>query len=194
MTKIMYIKPADTKGYLTLGCVRDGEKIRLTVDEETYGEIGSPLRSDVLEGENEKLALAASERYGTLLSALRILSYADNSEDALCRKLSMRGYSREAARETAREMVRLGYLDEKRQLRTVVAALANGKLYGPRKILAYAAGKGYKSENVRDVLRDLTEDGTVDFEHNLTLVYEKKGNGEPLTAEERQKWKYRYGY
>ncbi len=194
MLKIVTIKPADTKGYLTLGCLKDEEKIRLTVDEETYLQIGEPRRSDVLEGENEKAALTASERYGTMLCALRILSFADNSEGALCRKLCEKGYSKTTARETAQEMVRLGYLDEKRQLQTIVKTLANGKLYGPKKIFAYALNKGYRSENVKAVLRELTENKTVDFKENLSILIEKRGKGETLPPDEYGKIKYRYGY
>lgn len=193
MIQISYLKDGGTPGYLTLGILSDGEKLRLTVDEETYAAVGAPLRGDTLSADSLAILREASERYGVVLSALHILGYGDNSERTLIRKLRDKGFSRAAAEFAAEEMVRLGYLDEERQARRLVLSGA-AKLYGQRRVLAACVAKGYKADTVRRAMAKCVREGEIDWQKNLSLLYEKKSAGGSLTPDEKNALKYKYGY
>lgn len=194
MVHVLWLKPSDIRGYLRLGCQLGEEKAVLTVSEEVYREIGSPLRGAPLSEENFAYAKEASDRVEALRAALRLLGYADNSARTLTAKLLRRGYSPSVARAAVEEVIRLGYLDEDRQISLAVLREANEKLHGPRRIVAALAAKGYDSRATSRILRSLIDAGEIDLSKNLSLLYKKKSTHGDLTEEERRKWKYQYGY
>ena len=191
MTVVSFLKEAGTKGYLTLGILRDGEKRILTVSEEAFADAGSPLRGEELDEETFRFLSEEGERYAVVLRALRILSYADNSERSLTDKLRRAGFSADAAQNAAEEMVRLGYLNEERQLERLIAAEANGKLSGPRRVCAALAAKGYPAAKIRAVLRRLTDSGEIDFSENFSRLLQKE---HAETEEDIRKIRFRHGY
>lgn len=192
--KIISVKGGRSEGYLSLSIeISDGEKERLTVSESDFLEAGSPMRGDCL-GTREYLLLKSSdEYYRARLSALRSLSLRDNNEKTLIRKLTVKGISREIAEAVAREMTSLGYINEEKQLLSLIKREANTNLSGPRKIRGKLIAKGYHSSDIASAMQALAEGGEVDFERSaLLLVAKKLTRG--ATDEEKKALLYKNGY
>lgn len=190
--KILYVRPARSKGYLKIGILIDDEEVRLFVSEREYSEAGEPMSSDNLTRDTYELLCLADMRYRAKLKALRVLEYADNSEYRLLQKLLHSKIDRDVAEETVEEMVRLGYLSDTRQLRRIIENEANRRLIGPHLIIPKLISKGYKRKDISLVLSELLEDGTVDFEKSKEALIEKKCEG--LSEEETKKILYKNGY
>ena len=139
--QVSYIRAARSRGYLSLG-IEDGTDVhRLTVSESDYARCGSPMQGDVIDGRAYDLFTFSDECYRATLTALRILSFADNSERSLMMKLVQKGISREVAEGAVQEMVRLGYVNEREQLTRLVTREA-AALRGPLRIVAKLSSKG----------------------------------------------------
>ena len=192
--KVISVKGGRSEGYLSLSIENsDGEKERFTVSESDFFEAGSPMRGDCL-GMREYLLLKSSdEYYRARLSALRSLSLRDNNEKALIRKLTVKGISRETAEAVAREMTSLGYINEEKQLLSLIKREANTNLSGPRKIRGKLMAKGYRSSDISSAMEALTESGEVDFEHSAVLLVAKKLT-RGATEEEKKALLYKNGY
>ncbi len=189
--KVIYIRDSSNRGYLRIG-LSDGEKkLEYTVSEKEYRELGSPLTGDVF-FDTEKLS-ECDMRYRAKLYALRILSFGDNSEQALKRKLIARSISPKIAMEIAAEMVRLGYVDEHRQLHRLIEVEANLRLSGRDKLFPKLISKGFSRDKIESVLDNLISHGIVDFEKNKRILIEKK-LGADASDEEVRKLLYKFGY
>ena len=170
--KVIYIRASSSKGYLRLG-LSDGEKKNeYTVSESDYRDNGSPLVGDEIF--DVEALLLSDMRYKARLCALRILSFGDNSESTLKRKLLARSISPQIASEICSEMVGLGYLDESRQLAKLIENEANVRLSGKRLIYRRLSAKGYSREATERVLSELISQGTVDFESSKRKLIDKK--------------------
>lgn len=192
--KVIYIRPAKSSGYLSVGIMTDEEEKRaFVVSEEDYAEAGAPMTADELSPSAYTLIAASDERYRARMAALRILSYADNNERSLIRKLVGKGISYATAEDVAHEMVGRGYINEQKQLMRLVAYEANTALSGPRKIRAKLSLKGYKTADIECAMDELTSSGEVDFERSAAALREKKLT-RGATEEEIKKLLYKYGY
>ena len=125
--------------------------------------------------------------------ALNILAYADNNKKNLAVKLYRAGFDREIVNTVCEKMVRLGYINESRQLERLVLSEANIKLRGPGRIIAALVAKGYSSSDIREALDTLTESGEIDFSLNARLLIEKK-LGNNIDEDEVKKILYKNGY
>ena len=188
------VRPARSRGYLTVTLVtEDGERESLTVSEEDYSTAGSPMARDEV-GTRECLILKSSdEYYRARLPALRMLSYGDNNRAAIVRKLAAKGIGYECADDVAREMTSLGYIDEKKQLLTVIAREANVNLSGPRKIRAKLLAKGFKAADITSVIDELMASGEIDFERSAERLMAKK-LARGATDDEKKSLLYKNGY
>ena len=192
--KVVNVRPAKSDGYIMLTVLDgSGEKKRLTVSEEDYAESGMPMANDTPSQRDALVLLSSDERYRARLFALRILSYSDNNEKTLVRKLISRGIGAECASDVAREMVSVGYINEQRQLMRLVAYEANTALSGPRKIRAKLRSRGYSATDIDLAIENLTHSGEIDFERSSGQLVEKKLT-RGATDEEIKKLLYRYGY
>lgn len=192
--KVIFVRPSRSRGYITVGVSgREGEKKSLTVSEADYADIGAPMTGDELSFADYTCAASSDERYRARIAALRILSYADNNERTLLRKLTAHGISRTVAEQTAREMAGHGYIDEHRQLLRLVEREANTALSGPRKIRAKLASKGYRTEDIDAATDELVNEGTVDFDRSAELLKAKKLT-RGATEEEIKQLLYKNGY
>ena len=162
--KVAYIRPSNTKGYLRIGISRDADDLSLTVSEREYSEAGSPLIADALDEYALSVLLLSDERYRARSKALRVLSYGDNSEGVLMRKLAMAGISRDIAEETVREMVSRGYVNSHRQLEKLITNEVNLKNSGPLKLIPKLISKGYKKSEITEVIEELESSGKIDFD------------------------------
>ena len=189
---VISVKPADKKGSavkieLSLG----GEKRIYTVSEGTYREIGCPLSAETIDSVALGIIDGEDRRRRAMKKALNILAYADNNSKNLYRKLLTAGFSREEASITVKECIRLGYIDEERQLERLIIGLWERDLLGPARIYAKLCSKGYNPSQVSEVMNRLREAGEIDFTESRRRLIEKK---RPETYEERQKLLYKYGY
>ncbi len=193
MKKIEYIRPAKSKGYITLG-VRDGERfISLTVSECVYADIGAPSVGDFADGGELSVLTAEDEFYRARIKAMNILAYRDNSRLSLVNKLALAGFKRETALAVADEMIERGYINEKRQLLRLVSDAVNINLMGKRKLLPKLMSKGYSRAAIEEAIDTLCECGEIDFEKSKKLLIKKKLGDSP-EREEIKKLLYKSGY
>lgn len=168
-----------------------GEKKSLTVDAAVYRELGSPEGDTEISEAVYTELISADEYYRATVSALRSLSYSDNSKRRLYEKLRKRGISAGVAHSVVCDMILLGYLDEEKQLRTLVLRLANDSLFGQYRIVAKLSSVGYSPSDVRAVIDGLVDDGEIDFDKNFLRLLEKKPVGEDGVLALKYKWGYR---
>ncbi len=191
--KLSFVKASRSKGYLVLGLIDSGEKHIYTVSESAYSEIGSPYPPCEIDGGMLESICFADECYRAKSIALRLLSYADNNERSLITKLVSRGIGREVARDTVAEMIKLGYVNEKRQLERLILKEANGSLAGPKKLIPKLMAKGYSRADIDSVIDMLCEAGEIDFQKNKEeLIAKKVTRG--ATEEEISAILYKNGY
>ncbi len=168
------------------------EKRKYTVSEGTYRNIGCPLSGEEID---EDMMLTVSEEDGrrrALEKALNILAYADNNEKMLYIKLMHHNFSHAEASFATEECVRLGYINEGRQIENAVRS-AYSRLEGPYKITARLARRGYTQRAVRAVIDAMVESGEIDFKaQRARLLREKLPDG--ASTEETKKILHRYGY
>lgn len=162
--KVIYVRPSNSKGYLRIGIECGEEKIPLTVSEREYADCGSLLTGDAIDSDALTALKMADERYRACVKALRVLSYGDNSEGMLMRKLQMAGISRDIAEEVVSEMVSRGYINTRRQLEKLVANEVNLRNSGPMKLIPKLISKGYKKSEIVEAIDTLTSRGEIDFD------------------------------
>ena len=191
--KVVFIRAARSKGYIRVGISDGEEKCDLTVSEADYRDAGSPLSGDTLDPDTISLLKNSDMRYRAGLHALRILSFADNNEKNLYRKLISRGIRADIAEEVSHDMVSRGYIDEKRQLSIIITEEVNRKLTGPHKLRAKLIAKGYSAADINSEISRLLRSGEIDFERSSALLIEKKLPSDH-TEEEVKKILYKNGY
>ncbi|MBR5242282.1 MAG: RecX family transcriptional regulator [Clostridia bacterium] len=192
MAKIIYIKESKTKGYLVIG-VKDGEeKTPLTVNGAAYAALGSPSMGEELDPDTLEALTKENQRFLALRKALYLLSFSDNSERNLRYKLMRAGYPGDVVDFAVSEVLRLGYINEARQLERLILTEANSRLFGPMKIISRLVGKGYSPSDVRAAIEALRDSGEVDFDTNRARLLEKLPDG--YTDEDMYKLLYKYGY
>lgn len=190
---VIFIKDARSKGFLRLGVEYNGEKYGFTVSESEYRAAGSPLTRDSLTQESFDILSDADMRYRAKIKALNILSYGDNSERALRRKLSFAGFRADIIDEVAGEMLSSGYINHDRQIKKLVLNEVNLRHSGPMKIIPKLVAKGYSKCDVTRIISELEDEGEIDFEESKRLLIESKLTA---TANETDKKKllYKNGY
>ena len=192
MAALKYVRESKNSSLLSLGIIEGEELARYTVNANVYAEIGCPAAGELLSDEQISTIKYADERHRAMKKALSLLSFADNNERTLRQKLYRAGFGREIAEEVCLEMVRLGYINEKRQLERLILAEANTKLRGPGRITPALCAKGYSASDVREVMHALVESGEIDFKENARRLTQKKLPG--ADAEEKKKYLYKNGY
>lgn len=191
--KIFSIKAKDTKlPLLTVTVDNDGEKTKYTITEGTYREIGCPLSGEEIDKDSLDIIARADEQRRAVAKALSLLSYADNNKKRLYMKLTLAGFSQDAAKGAVRECVMLGYVNEERQIENLIARY-HRELHGPSKIIAKLVSQGYASKDIHSVMDRLSESGDLDFDNSRALLIKKK-LPDGASAEQIKKLLYKYGY
>ena len=189
--KVIYIRPLRDRGYLSIGFSNGEEKLSFSLSEGEYRELGSLLIGD--ETDDIEPFIYCDKKYKARRYALRILEYGDNSESLLKKKLIMKKIPRDIADIVVREMVSLGFVNERRQLERMVESLANKSLFGRRKILARLISKGYSKSRIYEVIEHLISHGVIDFQKTREALIEKKLSHD-ASDEEIRELMYKYGY
>ncbi len=193
MARVIYIKEGKTKGYITVGALLDGQRRSYTVPSAIYSALGSPARAEELDGDALLELERADAEYRAIKKALGLLSYSDNSERSLFMKLRRSGFPRDISEGAVREAVRLGYINEERQLERLILNETNGRLHGPMKLMARLSAKGYSRGKIKSAVDALVRSGELDFEKNKQRLMEKHA-GDALDGDEKNKLLYKYGY
>ena len=168
------------------------KKEKYTISEGTYRKIGCPLSGEYIEDDSFDSVFREDEERRAMMKALAILGYADNNERRLYAKLIGHGFSKSAASFAVEECVRLGYIDEKRQLERLILKY-HEELLGPGKIAAKLAAKSYSSSEISKMMRKLEDEEKLDFQKTRKLLLDTKLK-EGATYEETRKLLYKYGY
>jgi len=186
---IKAIKEANVKGYLKLG-IDTGEGISwFLISKGQYESIPVQNVGDELDEDSFRTVLHFEEYNRAKKKALNILAFGDNSVRELKLKLSRAGISRAICENVTDEMIRLGYINEERQLLRIIEKEVNLNLHGARKILAKLVPKGYSAEKIKSAIRTLELEGKIDLQQTrkkLILGVESE--------EERRKLLYKNGF
>ena len=184
---VIYLRGSARRGYVTVGVrLSDAEK-KYTVPE---GAVSLCRGYELSEEEHLELVRLDEERRA-LDRAASLLAASDKSRAILRARLISLGFSREVADMTVAECVRLGYLNEERQLERLILREAEGSLRGPKYIMRKLAAKGYRTEEIRRTISALTERGDIDFKALFARLAEKRGITD---REELLALAYKYGY
>ena len=190
---VTYIRPGKSKGYISIGIQCDDEKYTFSVSEDVYSDVGTPVVGDFIESDVFCVMKDADELYRANLKALRILSFADNSRIALMRKLINAGFSRRVCEAVVSDMVKLGYINEKRRLYSLIKDEVSLSYTGPRKLIPKLMAKGYSHGDIESVMYELADRGEIDFAEAKKRLIEKKLGTSP-DREEVKKLLYKSGY
>ncbi len=122
-------------------------------------------------------------RHAAVRRALNLLSYGDLTQQALVRKLLLRGIDRETAEYAAAVVAESGYINEEEQIeRALRACLRKG--WGPLRILQALRQKGFSRESMETLADRLAE---IDFAGQCAEVIERKWGALPTDRPARQK-------
>lgn len=180
------------KTLVEITLLSDGEKTKYTVSEGTYRKIGCPLSGEIIDGDSLEILSREDEERRALIKALSILSYADNNEHRLYTKLISHGFGKDAARAAVEECVRLGYIDEDRQLERYILKY-HEELLGPKKIMAKLISRSYSASQISKMIRALEEEEKLDFTKAKKHLLATK-LPEDASYEEKRKLLHKYGY
>ena len=175
--------------------IRHGEEIeRLTVSVADYTAL-SPTKGETDEAAYFAL-LHADARYRAVRAALRLLAVGQCSKYRLQQKLRARHFAPEDAEYAATFAAENGYLDESWQILSYLKLLICKKQYGRRKIFPVLLAKGYRADQVREILAENFCDE--DFAAAKSAFLERKfGKTVPESAEEARAMKaalYKQGF
>ena len=193
MRRITYVKSGPADGSLYIGIVSGEEREKLYISRTEYARCGSPERGEEIDEDTYYRMARFDEYHKAKKKALSILTYGDNNRKNLIRKLRVAGFAPDLAEMICREMVSLGYINERDQLERLILSEANDKLQGPNKIFAKLIDKGYTSPDIREVMNQLVERGEINFKNNAYRLIEKKLT-KGATAEEKKTLLYKNGY
>ena len=168
---------------LTLADFEDGEGRTLTVSADDFVALGI-LRGG-MDADTLAAVTAAAGKYMALRAAYRMLAAGQCSRRRLYEKLRARHTSDADARFAVDTAYEKGYIDEDWQLRSYIRTLTAKNLYGPRKLYAALAAKGYGGADIRRAMDECFGEDAVRAAKRAFL--EKKfGKTVPDTRDEAQ--------
>ena len=178
--------------YLLIACENRSYKKKIAISVEQYDTLGCPSPDDILTEAQYKALVRSAKKAGNAKdAAMNILSYSDNNEKNLTKKLLRKGFSQEEASEAARQMKERGYIDEYDQVYRYVLSLANQKKMGARKIYPYLLNRGYCREDIERALSCAVECGDIDFEKiKLQLILKHR----PQDEKEEKALLFKHGF
>lgn len=146
-----------------------------------------------LSPEGEEQLTFLDEKLRAMRYALYLLGICDKSRRQLAFQLKKKGYAAPAAEEALDILEKNGYLSDERFCRRKCELLAQGKLFGRRRILSELLTKGLPMSLCEKVL----EESDIDFEENLRTLCGKLIKEPIESREQMRKWIVkltRYGY
>ena len=191
--KILSVGAKEGKAPLVIiTALTDQKRVRYTISEGTYREIGCPLSGEEIDADALFIMCLEDEKRRALQKSLNVLSLADNNKKTLLFKLRSAGFSREASEYAITECVMRGYIDEARQTERLILKYYS-ELLGPYKIRAKLTAKRYSPSLISETLRTLEEKGEINFKENSKALISSK-LGTDAGYEEKMKLLHKYGY
>lgn len=124
--------------------------------------------------------------------ALSSLSHSDSSKKALYKKLILRGFDSEAANAALDYVISFGYINEKEQIKRIAVDMCTRHNVGKRKIYLRLLSKGYTDSDIKSVLSELMENGSLDFDLARERLLSKYPDD--ISGEEKHKILYKNGF
>ncbi len=189
MYTVIYVKLS--RGIYTVGICAEGECVGYSLSEAEYMALGAPVKGMTV-GEDTLCELRCiDERRRALKRALSLLSNSDKNRRGMLLRLRECGFSSEAAEFATEECLRLGYIDERRQLFRLIAKEVNVSLHGDRLVRAKLSSQGYKVSDIDEVMAELLSEGEIDFGASFDKLCKKQGVS---TKEDRRALAYKRGF
>lgn len=168
-----------------------GERVQLyRVKCEEYESFGELTIGDTLDIEDVLPLIEEEEISRAYARALRILGTADNTAQALERKLIGRGFVPSCARAAVERIVREGYLREEDMLLRQFAVFQK-RLWGPGKYLPALLSKGFSRELIERARDKAKEEEVYDAD---AVKRELLSRFSPKGEAERRALLYKYGF
>lgn len=191
--KVVYVRESKSRGYTVLG-IDAGEGARAyTVETSLYVRIGAPLSSDELDERAFADVSFSDECYRATKKALSLLAFSDKNRRTLSLKLLRDGFSRDAVDAAVADMLRNGYINERRQLERLIETEIRINLSGRRKLVPKLVAKGYSKSDVEETLDELIESGALDLEAAAKELVLKK-LGESPAEDDVKRLLYKNGF
>ena len=138
--------------------------LELVLQQDLY--VGAPF------GEEEVEALTfAAELIPAREKAYQYLGYGDLSRKRLYEKLTRFGIRAEVAEATCDQMEERGFVDDSKLALRLAVRFAEGKYWGPRRILPELLQRGIPMEVAREAVDALEVDFTESVRHHLETKY-----------------------
>jgi len=138
--------------------------LELVLQQDLY--VGAPF------GEEEVEALTfAAELIPAREKAYQYLGYGDLSRKRLYEKLTRFGIRAEVAEATCDQMEERGFVDDSKLALRLAVRFAEGKYWGPRRILPELLQRGIPMEEAREAVDALEVDFTESVRHHLETKY-----------------------
>ena len=166
---------------LTLADFPDGKEHTLTISADDF--LAMRIARGAMDADTLAAVTAAAGRYAALRAAIRMLGAGPCSRRRLDEKLRARRITDADATFAVDTVYAKGYIDEDWQLRSYIRTLTAQKQYGPRKLYAALAAKGYRGDDIR---RAMDENfGAEEIRAARRVFLEKKfGKTAPETRDE----------
>ncbi len=166
---------------LTLADFQDGEGHTLTISADDF--LAMRIVRGAMDADTLAAVTEAAGRYAALRAAIRMLGAGQCSRRRLYEKLRARRITDADATFAVDTVYAKGYIDEDWQLRSYIRTLTAQKQYGPRKLYAALAAKGYRGDDIR---RAMDENfGAEEIRAARRVFLEKKfGKTVPETRDE----------
>lgn len=118
---------------------------------------------------DDDMIVFLSRKLRCLHYAEYLLNFGDKSKRTLSRKLALKGYEPEVCEAALAVLEKNGLIDDERLCADRLQSLANGKLYGPRRLKTELLAKGFSSNNVQNAL----DEAELDYDELLRQLVEK---------------------
>lgn len=166
---------------LTLADFPDGKGHTLTISADDF--LAMRIARGAMDADTLAAVTEAAGRYAALRAAIRMLGAGQCSRRRLYEKLRARRITDADATFAVDTVYAKGYIDEDWQLRSYIRTLTAQKQYGPRKLYAALAAKGYRGDDIR---RAMDENfGAEEIRAARRVFLEKKfGKAVPETRDE----------
>ena len=176
----------------------DGEKYRISVaDAKRVGVFKFVEAPELLpeEADGEMLDFM-TKKLSCVSYAAYLLEFGDKSKKALVMKLKLKGYDSDVCEAALDVLEKSGIIDDDRLCASKLLSLARSKFYGPYRLKAELANKGFSRTQIENAL----DDADIDFDELLGKLVDKltvRGFPEDekgLSALKNKLSRYGYGY
>lgn len=159
---------------------RRGSKLRIILlDGEPWREASSEViakigiaEGDVLDEDALAEALKGAEPACARDRAIRLLSYRDHSSASMTERLQGDGFSADTARDTVRDLERLGFIDDSRLAAVLARSLVQIRRFGSTRALMEMRRAGIPDELATDAIGELSDP---EEEHRVALELARVG-------------------